>query len=54
VNQPPSRLQLRDLVSPSVAAVISVIVNYGGTFVLRRFTSRFAVVGCWPACWCMH
>lgn len=34
MNQPPSRLQLRDLLSPIVAALISVIVNYGGTFVL--------------------
>lgn len=34
MNPSPARLHLRDLVSPTVAALISVIVNYGGTFVL--------------------
>ena len=34
MNQPANRLHLRDLVPPTLAALISVLVNYGGTFVL--------------------
>lgn len=30
----PRKLQARDLIAPAIAALISVIVNYGGTFVL--------------------
>jgi len=30
----PSPLRLRDLLHPIVAGLISVIVNYGGTFIL--------------------
>ena len=31
---PPSSIRLRDLIHPIVAGLISVIVNYGGTFIL--------------------
>ena len=34
MNQRATRLHLRDFVSPTLAALISVLVNYGGTFVL--------------------
>lgn len=34
MNRTASRLHPRDLVSPTLAALISVMVNYGGTFVL--------------------
>ena len=33
-SAPPSAIRLRDLIHPIVAGLISVIVNYGGTFIL--------------------
>ncbi|WP_019410131.1 benzoate/H(+) symporter BenE family transporter [Pseudomonas psychrophila] len=33
-SAPPSPIRLRDLIHPIVAGLISVIVNYGGTFIL--------------------
>ena len=33
-SAPTSPLRIRDLVHPFVAGLISVIVNYGGTFIL--------------------
>ena len=33
-SAPTSPLRIRDLVHPIVAGLISVIVNYGGTFIL--------------------
>ena len=33
-SSPPSTIRLRDLIHPIVAGLISVIVNYGGTFIL--------------------
>ena len=33
-STPPPPIQLRDLAHPVVAGLISVIVNYGGTFIL--------------------
>ena len=33
-SAPPSTIRLRDLIHPIVAGLISVIVNYGGTFIL--------------------
>nr|WP_272939340.1 benzoate/H(+) symporter BenE family transporter [Paenibacillus faecalis] len=34
MNTPSSSLRGRDFISPTIAALISVIVNYGGTFIL--------------------
>lgn len=34
MNRPATRLRLVDYLSPSISALISVIVNYAGTFVL--------------------
>ncbi len=38
----PSSVRLRDLTHPVVAGLISVIVNYGGTFILVFQAARAA------------
>ncbi|WP_312519397.1 benzoate/H(+) symporter BenE family transporter [Stutzerimonas nitrititolerans] len=41
-SHPPSSVRLRDLTHPVVAGLISVIVNYGGTFILVFQAARAA------------
>ncbi|TAN70472.1 MAG: benzoate transporter BenE [Magnetospirillum sp.] len=41
-NPSPSPLRLNDLAHPTVAGLISVIVNYGGTFILVFHAARIA------------
>lgn len=42
VNNPAAQLRANDLINPIVAGLISVIVNYGGTFILVFQAARIA------------
>ena len=45
MNTTSDSLLRRDLISPTMAALISVIVNYGGTFFLVSQAAKVALLG---------
>lgn len=46
---PPSSVRWNDLLHPVIAGLISVIVNYGGTFILVFQAAHALLNGRWPA-----